>query len=70
MSERERQRLGIESLPASLEAALCHLQRDALVQDALGEHIYTSFLEGQRLELEDYRLQVHPWEIDQYLAVY
>lgn len=35
----------------------------------LGEHAFTRLIEIKRKEWEDYRVQVTPWEIDQFLAV-
>ena len=70
MTDRERRRLGIVALPSSLEEALYHLEQDPLMRQALGDHIFESFIHAKRLELEDYSLEVHPWELDHYLAVY
>lgn len=70
MSERERQRLHVDCLPGSLEEAIAELERDEVIQDALGEHILEHFLEAKRIEADVYRTQVHQWELDQYLGVY
>ena len=34
---------------------------------ALGEHIYTSFLEAKRIEWASYATFVSQWEVDNYL---
>lgn len=70
MSAREREEQGIRSLPGSLEEALDELERDELVREALGEHIFTHFLRAKRIEWDVYRTQVHKWEIDQYLNAF
>jgi glutamine synthetase len=70
MRESERQELGIERLPASLEEALAEFRRDPVVQDALGAHLSQGLVDAKRIEWDVYRTMVHPWEIDQYLAVY
>jgi len=70
MSREERRRLGIASLPSSLEEAIEELARDEVVGEALGEHILTRFIEAKRLEADLYRNQVHQWELDQYLGVF
>jgi len=40
-----------------------------LVHDALGDHIFTSFLQNKKLEWEDYRSTVTDYEISRYLPV-
>jgi glutamine synthetase len=66
----EREKLGIGSLPASLEEALGELDKDEVVKGALGEHIYERFREAKQKEWDEYRTQVTPWEIDSYLLTF
>jgi len=42
-------------------------EADDVVIDALGDHIAERFIAAKRLEWRDYRGQVTPWELDQYL---
>src|SRR5687767_8069930 len=70
MSHRERRHLRIDDLPASLNEALDEFEKDALVKDTLGEHIFNHFLEAKREEWADYIRHVSPWEMDRYLGVY
>ncbi len=70
MHEHERREYGIENLPEDLAEALNYFERDTVMREALGEHIFSRFLEAKRIEWEIYRQQVHDWEIDQYLTVY
>lgn len=70
MTAEERTEAGIGSLPGSLEEALDELSRDEVIREALGEHVYTHFMEAKRIEWDIYRTQIHQWEIDQYLAVF
>lgn len=70
MSERDRRRFRIDNLPGTLEEAVAELERDEVIQAALGEHILQHFLEAKRVEAEVYRTQVHQWELDQYLGVF
>lgn len=70
MNGEERKKHGIDSLPASLEEAIIELGKDKVIQDALGDHIYHRFVEAKMKEWDNYRLVVHQWEIDQYLATY
>lgn len=70
MSVREKRKHKIRELPGTLREALEALRRDEVIQEALGEHIYTHFLQAKQMEWDDYRVAVHQWELDQYLATY
>jgi glutamine synthetase len=70
MSHRERRHLRIDELPANLNEALDELEKNDLVRDALGHHIFEHFLEAKREEWDNYIRHVSPWEIDRYLKVY
>ena len=70
MSQRERRRYKIDELPRDLHEALDHLEKDRVVRNALGEHIYTMFLEAKRAEWKEYTTQVSQWERDRYLVQY
>lgn len=70
MSQRERRRLKIDELPASLEEALTELKKSKVVQEALGEHIYSNFVESKEAVWREYIAQVHTWEHDRYLSRY
>ncbi|HKC24500.1 MAG TPA: type I glutamate--ammonia ligase, partial [Thermoanaerobaculia bacterium] len=70
MSEREKKRLGIKVLPANLSEALDYLEKDELLVDALGPHIFEHFTAAKRSEWAEYISRVHPWEIDEYLSSY
>src|SRR5450631_2340507 len=70
MSEREKRRLRIDQLPANLSEAIDNLEKDAVVTDALGEHILTHYLEAKRGEWAEYISRVQPWEVDKYLEAY
>jgi len=70
MSDREKRRLRIGALPGDLREALDCLEKDKVVQGALGEHIYEHFLAAKRGEWEAYISQVHPWEVQRYLSLY
>jgi glutamine synthetase len=61
---------GIDWLPRSLGDALRALADDEIIQNALGKHICNRFLEEKESEWERFQSEVHPWEIDQYLANY
>ncbi len=70
MSQREKRRLKIEELPGNLADALDTMERNAVVRDALGEHILEHFVRAKRQEWDDYIAHVHPWEQERYLEEY
>lgn len=70
MTEDERKAAGIIDLPSTLHNALKAMREDEVIKDALGNHLYSNFMEGKRLEWDAYRLEVSQWERDQYLEMY
>ncbi|MBU1147668.1 MAG: glutamine synthetase family protein [Candidatus Omnitrophica bacterium] len=69
LSDAERKEKGIETLPDSLGHAIAMTEESALVKKALGEHIFTRFIEIKKKEWDDYRIQVSQYELDKYLSV-
>jgi glutamine synthetase len=67
MSVTERSKHHIESLPGSLGEAVSILETSTLLKEALGEHIFSKFIENKKKEWDDYRIQVSRYEIDRYL---
>ncbi|OIQ11853.1 type I glutamate--ammonia ligase [Neomoorella thermoacetica] len=59
---------GIDLLPGTLDEALDALEKDPVIREALGPHIYQRFMEAKRIECEEYRTRVHQWEIEHYLT--
>jgi glutamine synthetase len=57
----------IDSLPENLYEAINELRRDTLIQEALGEHIYSRFVLAKIKEWENYSSRVYDWEINEYL---
>ncbi|HLP16577.1 MAG TPA: type I glutamate--ammonia ligase [Bacteroidota bacterium] len=57
-------------LPGSLDEAIAELEKDTVVREALGAHVFERFVNAKRLECEDYRLEVTPWELNKYLHTY
>jgi glutamine synthetase len=70
MSHRERRRYRIDELPRDLHEALDYLEKDKVIRDALGSHIYEMFLEAKRQEWGEYTAQVSQWEVGRYLGKY
>jgi glutamine synthetase len=70
MSFRERRKYRIDELPRDLHEALECLEKDPVIRDALGEHIYERFVEAKREEWQDYIGTVSEWELRRYLGQY
>lgn len=68
MHEIERKMGCIESLPQSLDEAINYLNDDETLKDALGEHVFSRFIEAKRIEWEEYRKSISAWEIEKYLT--
>lgn len=60
-----RSALGV--LPGSLDEALDELEKDEVIREALGAHVCDRFINAKRLEWDDFRLDVTPWELNKYL---
>jgi len=63
-------RHNVQMLPSSLREALDELERDDLVRETLGPHVYERFVEAKRQEWEEYRMRVSSWEIERYLEIF
>ena len=70
MSQREKRRLKIHTLPANLEEALDFLEKDTVLREALGDHIFDHFLYNKRIEWAEYIKEIHSWELERYLDRY
>ncbi|MEX0992690.1 MAG: type I glutamate--ammonia ligase [Solirubrobacterales bacterium] len=69
LSAAERGEMGIEQLPETLGEAIEELAGSELVLRALGEHVFSRYVDLKREEWEEYRVQVTPWELERYLSV-
>jgi glutamine synthetase len=69
MTEEEREKEGIGTLPASLYEAIQLAEQSELVRKTLGDHIFFSLIENKKIEWDRYRVQVTKYELDEYLPV-
>jgi glutamine synthetase len=69
MSEEERKGRGIGTLPASLLEAILLTEKSELVRKALGEHVFSAFIQNKKIEWERYQTQVTEYELKRYLPV-
>ena len=70
LSREERKRENIENLPESLHEAIAYMQKSDLVKEALGKNTFEYYIKAKEVEWENYRTQVHQWEINSYLSKY
>jgi len=70
MTSKERADRNIFSLPASLDEALKELEKNPVILEALGEHVWDRFKEAKMIEWDAYRTCVHPWEVERYLGTF
>ncbi|MDD1732387.1 MAG: glutamine synthetase family protein [Methanothrix sp.] len=69
MSDEERKKAGIASLPGSLNDAIQLAEASKLIREALGEHVFKAFIANKRAEWDAYRTNVTQWELDRYLPL-
>jgi glutamine synthetase len=69
LTEDERQSMGVDHLPETLGDAIDEMAKSEVVEKALGDHIFPRYIDLKREEWLDYRVQVTPWELEQYLSV-
>jgi len=69
MSEKERIRRGIGTLPGSLWEAILLTKDSDLVRRCLGDHVFSSFIRNKEIEWANYRSQVTDYELKRYLPI-
>jgi len=68
LTVKKRDELGIFTLPSNLREALDELAKNDVIRSVLEPHIYGKFIEVKMQEWDNYRVRVHPWEINEYLS--
>lgn len=69
MSEKERIRRGIGTLPGSLWEATQLTKDSDLVRRCFGDHVFSSFIRNKEIEWNNYRSQVTDYELNRYLPI-
>jgi glutamine synthetase len=69
MSNEERNKIGIKTLPANLLEAIQLTEKSELVRRAMGEHVFQAFLKNKKIEWDQYRTQVTEYELKRYLPI-
>ena len=69
MSIEERKQRGIARLPSSLGEALDELEKDTLIRNVMGDHVFEKYLAAKRNEWLEYCTLVTDWEMERYLDI-
>jgi glutamine synthetase len=69
MSEEQRERAKIKSLPEDLFEAIKITEKSELVKKALGDELFNFFIRNKKLEWDEYKAQVTQYEINKYLPI-
>ncbi|MBU3911437.1 MAG: type I glutamate--ammonia ligase [Candidatus Omnitrophica bacterium] len=69
MTEEERAKAGIRSLPEDLYEAIKLTENSELVKEALGDTVFEYFIRNKKMEWDEYRSQISKYELDKYLPI-
>jgi len=69
MREEERKARNIGTLPGSLLEAVQLAEKSELVHEALGDHVFRTFIANKKIEWDTWRIQVTDYEIERYLPI-
>jgi glutamine synthetase len=69
LSEEERLKYNIDTLPGNLKQAMGYAENSELLKETLGDHIFEQFIISKKIEWDDYRIRIHPYEIERYLPI-
>jgi glutamine synthetase len=67
MTEKERAQKEIEQLPNNIHQAIREFEKDTLIQEVIGDHIASRYIEAKQKEWESYCSEVTDWELNEYL---
>ena len=68
-TSEEREKAGIQALPADIEGAIIAFENSELMRETLGDHIFEYLIRNKRAEWEAYRALVTSWELERYLEI-
>ncbi len=69
MTDEERAKRGIGTLPGSLGDAIKLTEKSGLVRKALGDHVFEAFIKNKQIEWDQYCIQVTGYELEKYLPI-
>jgi glutamine synthetase len=67
-SSQELERRGIPWLPRTVGEAIAEAKKDQFIKETLGEMAFNEYIKVRESEWRDYREQVTPWEVENYLT--
>ncbi|MDP9364887.1 MAG: type I glutamate--ammonia ligase [Chloroflexota bacterium] len=69
-TDEDLKRRNVPTLPATLGEAVAEMEKDPVIRQALGDHVFERLTEAQTAEWDDFRRHVSEWERERYLEVY
>lgn len=69
LSDNEIKQRKIKSLPRNMFTALEEMDKSMIAKNALGEYIYEAYLNDKKVEWNEYRKQITPWELKNYIDI-
>ncbi len=69
-TDEDLKRRNVPTLPATLGEAVDEMEKDPIIRQALGDHVFDRLTEAQRAEWGEFRRHVSQWERDRYLEIY
>jgi len=70
MEPQELRKRNIERIPETLGEAVEAYEGSEFINEVLGEHIYTKYLEAKKKEWRAFKAQITDWEVSEYLYKY
>lgn len=70
MTPDERRQCQIRHYPRDLHDALEHMSDSELVREVMGDQAFEQYLAVKSQEADSFAAEVHPWEIEAYMAKY
>ncbi len=69
LSVRDKRKHRVRDYPTTLREALDELEKDRVIRDCLGDHVYHQYMDAKRAEWALYAATVHDWELGRYLEM-
>ena len=69
MTEEERRKVNIGSLPEDLLEAIRITENSKLVKECLGNKVFEYFIRNKKMEWDEYKAQVTQYEVNKYLPI-
>ncbi len=67
--KKKRESEGMDNLPDNLFEAVKYMENSKLIKEALGDHVFTKFVENKHIEWDRYRTCITDYEIKKYLPI-